>query len=91
MSAPSIRIPARNASPYHADRRNLPGTMTALLSPGDFTGGQLLLARWRLAFDLRPGDLLLFDGLQPHSNLPIVGDRASLVLYCARGLAEFLN
>jgi hypothetical protein len=47
-----------------------------------------VLPRWRIRIALLPGDLLFFDPLQPHGNLPIVGDRASLVLYCARGLSR---
>jgi hypothetical protein len=82
----SAYMPVHLRSGYHADESNLPGGMSALLSLGDFTGGQLVVPRWRIAFELTPGDLLLFDGLQLHGNLPIVGDRASLVLYCARGL-----
>lgn len=79
-------MPVHLRSGYHGDESNLPGGMSALLSLGDFSGGQLVVPRWRIAFELMPGDLLLFDGLQLHGNLPIVGDRASLVLYCARGL-----
>jgi hypothetical protein len=82
----SAYMPVHLRSGYHGDESNLPGGMSALLSLGDYSGGQLVVPRWRIAFELMPGDLLLFDGLQLHGNLPIVGDRASLVLYCARGL-----
>ena len=82
----SAYMPVHLRSGYHGDESNLPGGMSALLSLGYFTGGQLVVPRWRIAFELIPGDLLLFDGLQLHGNLPVAGDRASLVLYCARGL-----
>lgn len=84
----SAYMPVHLRSGYHGDESNLRGGMSALLSLGDFTGGQLVVPRWRIAFELMPGDLLLFDGLQLHGNLPIAGDRASLVLYCARGLSR---
>ena len=54
---------------YHRDRGNLRGVMTALVPMGDFTGGELVLARWRIAIAFKPGDLLLFDPQQPHGNL----------------------
>lgn len=83
----SAYMPVHLRSGYHEDDSNLPGGMSALLPVGDFTGGELVLPRWRVAIELTPGDLLLFDGLQPHGNLIIAGDRASLVLYCASGLS----
>jgi hypothetical protein len=68
---------------YHRDSGNLRGMMSALLPTGRFAGGELLLPRWRLAFALKPGDLLLFDPQQIHGNLPIKGDRISAALFCA--------
>jgi hypothetical protein len=71
---------------YHRDPQNLRGALSALLPLGNFTGGELVLPRWRIAFAFKPGDVLFFDPQELHGNTPIEGDRASLVWYCARGL-----
>ena len=72
---------------YHTDSGNLLGVMTALMPMGNFTGGELVLPRWRIAFALKPGDLLLFDPQQLHGNLPFEGKRLSAAFYCARRIA----
>jgi len=73
---------------YHHDSGNLKGVMTALMPMGQFTGGELVLPRWRIAFALRPGDLLLFDPQQLHGNLPFVGERLSAAFYCERRIGD---
>jgi hypothetical protein len=72
---------------YHSDR-NLPGVMTVILPMGNFSGGELVFPRWRIAIAYRPGDLLLFDEGQLHGNLPFKGQRLSAAFYCARGIAD---
>jgi 2-oxoglutarate-Fe(II)-dependent dioxygenase family protein len=71
---------------YHKDRSNLVGAMSAIMPLGNFTGGELVLPRWRIAIAFKPGDLFFFNPQVLHGNSPIKGDRASLVCYCARGL-----
>jgi hypothetical protein len=73
---------------YHTDRGNLQGVMTALMPMGNFTGGELVLPRWRVAIAFKPGDLLLFDPQQLHGNLPFKGERISAAFYCARHIAD---
>jgi hypothetical protein len=46
------------------------------------------LPRWRIAFALQPGDLLLFDPQQLHGNLPFKGRRLSAAFFCARRIAK---
>lgn len=67
---------------YHRDANNLPGVMTSLLPLGKFEGGALVLPRFRIAIDFRPGDVLFFDPNQLHGNLPFKGQRVSIALYC---------
>lgn len=43
------------------------GTL-AVARAGAYTGGDLVLARYRVAFDMQDGDLLLFDVHEPHGN-----------------------
>jgi hypothetical protein len=74
---------------YHTDRGNLRGVMTALMPTGKFTGGELVLPRWRIAIAFKPGDLLLFDPQQVHGNLPFEGERISAAFYCSRHIADF--
>jgi hypothetical protein len=81
---------ARNfRTAYHRDSGNLKGVMTALMPMGRFTGGELVIPRWRIAFPLRPGDLLLFDPQQLHGNLPIQGERLSAAFYSEERIAEY--
>jgi hypothetical protein len=76
---------------YHTDRGNLRGVMTAIMPMGKFTGGELVLARWRIAIAYKPGDLLLFDPQQLHGNLPFEGERLSAAFYCAGRIADCGN
>jgi hypothetical protein len=73
---------------YHTDHGNLHGVMTALMPMGNFTGGELVLPRWRIAIAFKPGDLLLFDPQQLHGNLPIQGERVSAAFYCEARIAS---
>ena len=83
----TVYIIKQTQTAYHADS-NLPGALTAILCSGNFTGGALVLPRWRLAFAYRPGDLLLFDEGQLHGNLPFVGERLSAAFYCEENIAD---
>jgi hypothetical protein len=73
---------------YHRDSGNLPGALTAITPCGDFTGGELVLLRWRIAIAYKPGDLLLFDPSQLHGNLTFVGERLSAACYCEQHIAK---
>jgi hypothetical protein len=73
---------------YHTDSGNLEGVMSAMMPMGEFIGGELILARWRVAIAYRPGDLLFFDPQQLHGNLPFDGERISAVFYCERRIAD---
>ena len=78
----TIYIAKNFQTKYHYDDGNLRGAMTCLMPLGEFTGGELVLPRWRIAFALKPGDLLLFDPQQLHGNLPFAGERLSAAIYC---------
>jgi len=78
----SAYLAKRFQAGYHRDG-NLKGVMTALITTGDFKGGDLVIPRWRIAIKLRPGDLLFFDAEELHGNLEIEGDRLSFAFYCA--------
>ena len=73
---------------YHTDHGNLRGVKTALLAMGHFTGGELVLPRWGIAFALQPGGLLFFDPQELHGNLPIEGERLSAAFFCAGRIAK---
>lgn len=42
----------------------------AVARRGEYRGGRLVLARYRVAFDMRDGDLLVFDAHEWHGNTP---------------------
>jgi hypothetical protein len=66
----------------HADAKN--GTGFACITTfGNFTGGELCFPRLRVAFALKPGDVLIADtNREQHGNVgPLVGDRISVICY----------
>jgi len=85
----SLYIPKNFRTGYHHDSANLRGALSVLFPLGYFTGAELVLPRWRIAFALEPGDLLIFDPQELHGNLPIEGERVSVVCYCARNLSGY--
>lgn len=66
----------------HADAKN-EGGLACLAAFGRFTGGDLCLPRLRVAFDLKPGDILICDNnREQHGNIgPLSGTRISVVCY----------
>lgn len=84
----TIYILKKLRTAYHTDSGNLRGVMSAIMPMGKFTGGELILARWRIAIAYKPGDLLLFDPQQLHGNLPFEGERLSAAFYCERRIAD---
>jgi len=84
----TIYIAKNFRTAYHTDSGNLAGVMSALMPMGKFTGGELVLPRWRLAIAFKPGDLLLLDPQQLHGNLPFKGERLSAIFYCERRIAD---
>jgi len=65
----------------HADGGNK--SMACLAAFGEFSGSYLCLPRFRVAFDLRPGDLLIADtNHEQHGSIsPRTGTRYSVVAY----------
>jgi hypothetical protein len=76
------------AAGYHRDTGNLTGALTAITPCGEFTGGELVLLRWRIAIAHKPGDVLLFDAEQLHANLPFEGHRLSAAMYCEQHIGK---
>jgi hypothetical protein len=68
----------------HPDAGNLPGGYGVLAAAGAFAGGLLVFPRFRVAADVRPGDVLIADTLQLHGNTAIAGDRVTVVCYAHR-------
>jgi Oxygenase domain of the 2OGFeDO superfamily len=50
---------------YHRDKHDLRNGWIALFALGKFTGGELVIPRYRVAFYMGPGDVLFFD---PHQS-----------------------
>jgi hypothetical protein len=66
----------------HADAKN-EGGLACLAAFGRFIGGDLCLPRLRVAFNLKPGDILICDNnREQHGNIgPLTGTRISVVCY----------
>jgi hypothetical protein len=78
----------RDPTGVHRDSGNLPGALGALtvIRAGPYTGGLFVYPEYRLAFDLRTGDVLIADQSEAHGNTVIVGvegeyERVSVVCY----------
>ncbi|KAJ3032775.1 Thymine dioxygenase jbp1 [Rhizophlyctis rosea] len=57
--------------------------------PEGFTGGELLLPEFRVAFNVQEGDILFMDVHQLHCNNPIQGKgRISLVCYALKNIEK---
>ena len=84
----TVYIIKKLRSAYHPDHGNLRGVMSAIMPMGRFTGGELILARWRISIAYKPGDLLLFNPQELHGNLPFEGERLSAIFYCERRIAD---
>lgn len=84
----TIYIAKNFRTAYHRDKGNLSGVMTCLIPTGKFEGGALVLPRFRIAFALRPGDVLFFNPKELHGNLLFKGKRISLALYCGGWVAK---
>jgi hypothetical protein len=72
---PFSTVTVNNTYPtgVHTDKGDLDeGFSTiACLRRGTYTGGQLIFPSYRVAVDLRDGDLILMDAHQWHGNVPI--------------------
>jgi hypothetical protein len=66
---------------YHTDKYDLPNGWIALFALGDYEGGDLVVPRYRLRFNLRAGDVLFFKPHEVHGNLPFLGERLTVVLF----------
>jgi hypothetical protein len=80
----------------HRDAGDLDSGLSNLLvvGSGDYTGGYLIFPEYRVAVNVRPGDLLLVNNHEIiHANTPIVlnnpqAERISLVCYFREKMLE---
>jgi len=73
---------------YHADANDLPDGWAAIFVGGDYAGGDLIVPRYRLRFELRPGTLLFFRPHEIHGNLPFEGELLQGVLFGREHIAS---
>jgi len=67
---------------YHTDKGDLREGFSCLTTLGRFKGGLLVLPRYRVAFNVKPGSVLMMDAHEFHGNTQITGERITAVLYC---------
>jgi len=79
----TVTVNRSSPFPPHLNRKNEGGLACLMAFGPTFTGGDLCLPRLRVAFRLRPGDLLIADNNREyHGNVGgIYGDRISVVAY----------
>jgi len=73
---------------YHTDKGDLKAGFSTLTTLGKFDGGLLVVPRYRVAFKVRPGSLLMMNAQEFHGNTQITGERISCVLYCREKIAN---
>ncbi len=73
---PFSTITVNNTYPtgVHTDKGDLDEGFSSIacLRRGNYTGGQLVFPSFRVAVDMKEGDLILMDAHQWHGNVPIV-------------------
>jgi hypothetical protein len=75
----------------HKDKADAFGTFGCMASLGDFTGNELVFPQYLVGADYRPGDVILADVHQWHTNLPLLsGERVSCVFFVREGMNECL-
>jgi hypothetical protein len=79
----------------HRDGSNLEGTLgnIVVIEKGKYTGGHVGYPQYKVALDVRTGDIAIMDIHVPHANTPIRkltkdAERLSLVSYLREGIYE---
>ena len=94
---PFTTITVNNTYPtgVHTDKGDLEAGFStmAVLRRGQYTGGKLVLVKYRIAVDMQDGDLILFDAHEFHGNTVIEtmddeAERISVVSYYRTRMAE---
>ena len=89
-NTPYTTMTVNNTYPtgVHTDKGDLEEGFSCLMGMrrGNYTGGQLVFPEYRIAVDMKEGDLILMDAHQWHGNVAIErlsddAERISLVLY----------
>jgi hypothetical protein len=72
----------------HKDTADATGTFGCMVSLGDFEGNELVFPKFRIGCDYRPGDVILADVHEFHSNLPLLpnSERVSCVFFVREGM-----
>jgi len=71
---------------YHYDNGDFSGGMGNLVVLAGNETGEVVMPRYRIAFRVRPGDVLLMNVHEMHGNLAFVGERLTAVLYAREHL-----
>jgi hypothetical protein len=74
----------------HTDDFDAKGTFGCMASLGDdWEGNALVFPQYRIGCDYRPGDVILADVHEWHTNLPLLsGERVSCVFFIREGMHE---
>jgi hypothetical protein len=73
---------------YHYDKSDFRGGMGNLVVLEGNGSGELVMPRFRVAFRVRPTDVLLMNVHELHGNLKIIGERLTAVLYAREHIDE---
>lgn len=95
----TVSINVNYATSYHLDTGDLDDGMSTLtvLEIGEYTGGYLVFPTYRIAVDIREGDVILnqshklYHGNSPISPITAGGKRISFVTYLKKKMADACN
>jgi hypothetical protein len=73
----------------HVDKFDIPTATGVLTTTGNFTGNELCLPEYGIAFDVQPSDILFMDVHAWHGNFPRTeGERTSQIYFVRKGMHQ---
>jgi hypothetical protein len=73
---------------YHTDKNDLQDGYCGMFAVGEYEGGDLVVPRYRLRFNMRRGDLIFMRPHEVHGNLPFTGERLTCVMFGREHIAS---
>jgi hypothetical protein len=77
----TLTVNKNNRTAAHRDSGDVREGLGCLTTHGDFEGGYFIMPKFQIAFDVRPGDVLLANVHELHGNDKFTGERVSVVYY----------
>ena len=73
---------------YHKDKNDLRDGYCGMFALGKYEGGDLVMPRYRLRFNMKRGDLIIMRPHEVHGNLSFTGERLTCVMFARERIAS---